>query len=109
MSDRVNPGTMDRYLVAQVKEGSKTLKGGISSTWTDAFGFFASSSDEVVSESFSAIAVIAPVTIEFTTHYRSDLTRSHRIKDENGDFWQVKTLSKSGMTSMKIGCERMDE
>lgn len=107
MPDRVKIGTMDRYLIAQSKEETKTGKGGMLNVWTDAFHFFAAQSDDVVTESFSALATIAPVTTTFTTHFRADINRKMRIK-QGEDFWNIVTIARDGIM-IKIGCNRMED
>jgi len=107
MPDRVRIGKMDRYLMAQSKVDTKTAKGGTSTVWSDAFAFFADQADVVTTETFSAIATIAPVTTTFITHFRTDLKRTMRIK-QDADFWNIITIMRDGIT-MKIECQRMDD
>jgi len=107
MPDRVKIGSMDRYLVAQSKTETKSLKGGMIPVWVDSFPFFAAQSDDIVAETFSTIATIAPVTTTFITHFRADLNRKMRIKQDD-DIWNIVTIARDGIT-MKIGCNRMEE
>jgi head-tail adaptor len=110
MSDLLKPGEMNRFLVAQSFSETKGAKGNLKKTWSDSFSFFASSTDESINEQFSQLETVGQVSIEFVTHFRSDLTRQNRIKDEDGNLWEIKTFSKSkdGL-SIRLGCQRIDE
>lgn len=107
MSDRLDVGKMDRYLIAQVDTVTKSPGGQIKHTWTDSFPFWAEQSDDIVSENITEIATVATVTTIFITHYRPDLVRTMRIKQDS-DFWLITNIQKDRIT-MKISCERLDE
>lgn len=98
---------MDRYLMAQSKTETKSPKGQQIATWTDSFNFFAKQSDEAVSESFSTLLTIAPVTTTFSTHFRADLNRTMRIV-QGADIWNIINISYDRLF-MKIECQRMDD
>ncbi|MEI7524550.1 MAG: head-tail adaptor protein [Mariniphaga sp.] len=107
MPNRINIGEMDRFLTAQTKIQSKTAKGQVIAVWGDAFSFFAAQTDNAVTESFSTVAFIAPVTTTFTTHFRLDLVRTMRLNLE-GDFWNILNITRDRIW-MKIECQRFDE
>ena len=107
MPNRVNIGEMDRYVTAQTKTQSKTSKGQVIADWVDSFSFFATQTDNAVTESFSTVAFIAPVTTTFTTHFRPDLVRTMRLNLE-GDFWNILNIARDRIW-MKIECQRFDE
>ena len=107
MSDSVKPGEMGRYVIAQSKDESKSTKGQIVQSWTDTFGFFASVSDKVISESFAVTGFTATGSIIFTTHYRDDLNRKMRIVYE-GENYNIISVTRLGISYMKLTCQRID-
>lgn len=107
MPDRVNIGAMDRYLTAQTKTEAKSSKGQMVPTWTDSFSFFATQNDNVVTESFSTLQFVAPVTTTFSTHYRVDLLRTMRLKLD-GEYWNITNIARDRIY-MKIECQRIDD
>ena len=98
---------MDRYVLAQAKTETKSAKGSVVAAWVDAFSFFAEQTDNIVNETFSTVAFIAPVTTTFTTHYRADLLRTMRLLVE-GDYWNIINISRDHIW-MKLECQRFDD
>ncbi len=107
MPNRVNIGQMDRYLIAQTKTETKSSKGQIVPLWVDSFSFFATQNDNVVSETFSTVQFVAPVSTTFLTHFRPDLLRTMRLKLDT-DYWNIINIARDRIY-MKIECIRMDE
>lgn len=107
MPDRINIGKMDRYLVVQSKTETKSAKGQVIPVWTDSFPIYASQTDDIVSESFSKLGFVAPVTTTFSTHFRADLDRTKRLKID-GDYWNIISVARDRIY-MKLECQRFDE
>ena len=102
MRDRVKIYEMDRYLTAQLDVESKSKGGQIVHTWIDQFSFFASQADVTINENFSKQVYVAPATTTFTTHYRTDLNRSMRLKLD-GEYWNIIGFTKDKFF-VKINC-----
>ena len=107
MPGRINIGAMDRYVLAQTKTETKSLKGSVIATWEDAFWFYAAQTDNIVNESFSTIGFVAPVTTTFSTHFRTDLVRTMRLIMD-GEYWNIVNIARDRI-SMKLECQRMDD